>query len=204
TLHSDVILPASTWYEKHDLSTTDMHPFVNSFNPAISNPWQSRTDWESFDAIARKFSELAADHLGTRRDVVAFPLQHDTPGAMATPHGRVRDWKKGECEPVPGLTMPTLVEVERDYTRIWEKYASVGPLLEQLGMTTKGLTYQVSEFVDRLRALNGTVRSGVAKGQPRMETDLQACEVILNLSGTTNGQMATEGFRTLEERSEER
>src|SRR5699024_10964213 len=31
TLHSDVVLPASTWYEKHDLSTTDMHPFVHSF-----------------------------------------------------------------------------------------------------------------------------------------------------------------------------
>ncbi len=38
TLHSDVILPAATWYEKHDLSTTDMHPFVNTFNPAISTP----------------------------------------------------------------------------------------------------------------------------------------------------------------------
>ena len=28
--------PAATWYEKYDLSTTDMHPFVHSFNPAIT------------------------------------------------------------------------------------------------------------------------------------------------------------------------
>src|SRR5690606_1456675 len=31
TMLSDVVLPAATWYEKHDLNTTDMHPFVHSF-----------------------------------------------------------------------------------------------------------------------------------------------------------------------------
>ena len=41
----------------------------------------------------------AAEHLGTRRDVVAVPLLHDTPDEMANPHGVVRDWKHGECEP---------------------------------------------------------------------------------------------------------
>src|SRR5207249_6019515 len=115
TLFSDVVLPAATWYEKHDLNTTDMHPFVHSFNPAIAPPWQTRTDWDAWQTIAAKFSELAATHLGVRKDVVAVPLMHDTPDAMANPHGVVRDWKTGECEPVPGVTMPKLVEVERDY-----------------------------------------------------------------------------------------
>ena len=35
TLLSDVVFPAATWYEKHDLSSTDMHPFVHAFSPAI-------------------------------------------------------------------------------------------------------------------------------------------------------------------------
>jgi nitrate reductase alpha subunit len=201
TLHSDVVLPAATWYEKHDLSTTDMHPFIHSFNPAISNPWESRTDWETWAAIAKRFSELAADHLGTRTDVVAFPLQHDSPGELATPHGRVRDWKKGECEAIPGLTMPTLREVERDYTQIHAKFTSVGPLLETQGAATKGITYDVTRYVEELGHLNGVVKHGPAKGRPRMETDLQACEFILSLSGTTNGHMATQGFRTLEKRT---
>src|SRR5699024_5274979 len=59
TLHSDVILPAATWYEKYDLSTTDMHPFIHSFNPAITTPWQSRNDWDIWKTIAKKFSELS-------------------------------------------------------------------------------------------------------------------------------------------------
>ena len=60
TIFSDVVLPAATWYEKHDLNTTDMHPFVHSFNPAISPPWQTRTDWDAFMTISKRFSELAA------------------------------------------------------------------------------------------------------------------------------------------------
>ncbi|WP_110590131.1 nitrate reductase subunit alpha [Microbacterium suaedae] len=201
TLHSDVVLPAATWYEKHDLSTTDMHPFVNTFNPAISTPWQSRTDWETWRTIAERFSELAETHLGTRTDVVAFPLQHDTPDEVNTPHGRVLDWKLGECEPVPGVTMPKLVEVERDYTKIHEKFTSIGPLLEKAGMTTRGIPYDVHHHVERLRRLNGVVRTGVGAGQPKLETDRQAADYILGLSGTTNGMMATEGFHTLEKRT---
>ncbi|NUU23888.1 MAG: nitrate reductase subunit alpha, partial [Streptomycetaceae bacterium] len=113
TVFSDVVLPAATWYEKHDLSSTDMHPYVHAFNPAIAPPWQTRTDWDAFHTIARAFSRLAADHLGTRTDVVAAPLLHDTPDELATPHGRVRDWKTGACEPEPGRTMPNASAGER-------------------------------------------------------------------------------------------
>jgi nitrate reductase alpha subunit len=201
TLHSDVVLPAATWYEKHDLSTTDMHPFVNTFNPAISTPWQSRNDWETWATIAEKFSELARTHLGTRTDVVAAPLQHDSPDALNTPHGRVKDWKFGECEPIPGRTMPKLVEVERDYTAIYDQYTTIGPLLESQGMNARGIRYDVDHHVERLRRLNGVATKGAGKGQPRLDTDRRAADYILGLSGTTNGVMATEGFKKLEQRT---
>ena len=34
-IYADVVLPAATWYEKEDLSSTDMHPFVHPFNRAV-------------------------------------------------------------------------------------------------------------------------------------------------------------------------
>jgi nitrate reductase alpha subunit len=200
TIFSDVVLPAATWYEKHDLSTTDMHPFVHSFNPAIAPPWQTRNDWDTFAAIATKFSELAKDRLGVRRDVVALPLTHDTPDAMANPHGVAKDWKLGECEPVPGVSLPKLVEVERDYGAIAEKYFSVGPLLDRLGTTTKGVTYDVTASIDYLRAKNGAARAGAGNGRPTLTRDVHVCESILALSGTTNGHLAVQGFKTLEQR----
>jgi nitrate reductase / nitrite oxidoreductase, alpha subunit len=201
TVFSDVVLPAATWYEKHDLSTTDMHPFVHSFNPAIAPPWQCRTDWDTFAAIAKKFSELAGPRLGVRKDVVALPLTHDTPDAMANPHGIVKDWRLGECEPVPGVTMPKLVEVERDYGAVADKYFAVGPLLDTLGTTTKGITYDVTASIDYLRRKNGAVRGGAADGRPSLVRDVHVCESILALSGTTNGHLATQGFKTLEKRT---
>jgi nitrate reductase / nitrite oxidoreductase, alpha subunit len=201
TLFSDVVLPAATWYEKHDLSSTDMHPFVHSFNPAIAPPWQSRTDWDAFREIAHAFSALAAPRLGVRRDVVAVPLTHDTPDAMANPHGVVADWKLGECEPVPGRTMPKLVEVERDYGAVGAKYDSLGPLMETLGATTKGVTFELGRSVDYLRAKNGPIRGGIADGRPSLRDAQQVCEAILAMSGTTNGHLAVQGFQTLERRT---
>ncbi|PRC47885.1 nitrate reductase subunit alpha, partial [Mycobacterium sp. ITM-2017-0098] len=93
TLLSDVVLPAATWYEKHDLSSTDMHPFVHAFTPAVDPPWESHSDFEAFGAIARAFSALADRHLGVRSDVVLGAMQHDTPGAMAYPAGSEHDWR---------------------------------------------------------------------------------------------------------------
>ena len=201
TLLSDIVLPAATWYEKYDINTTDMHPFIHSFNPAIAPPWQSRTDWDAFKSIAERFSELAETHLGKRRDVIAKPLWHDTPEAMATVHGRVKDWKDGECEPVPGRTMPVLAVVERDYPATYERMTSIGPLFDKLGTTTKGVTCDVSREVDYLRAKNGVRRGGAGDGRPMLETDINVAETIMALSGTTNGHLATQGFKVQEKRT---
>ena len=201
TIFSDVVLPAATWYEKHDLSTTDMHPFVHSFNPAIAPPWQTKSDWDTWKVIAKKFSELAVDHLGTRKDVIAKPLWHDTPEAMASEHGVVQDWKTGEVDPIPGKTMPVIAVAERDYTAVYEKMTSIGPLLEKVGMLTKGVAYDVKREVEILRTRNGVARSGAGAGQPRVETDVQMADAMLHLAGVSNGHLATQGFRFLEKRT---
>ncbi|MFJ9366080.1 nitrate reductase subunit alpha [Nocardia sp. NPDC101769] len=201
TLFSDIVFPAATWYEKHDLSSTDMHPFVHAFSPAISPPWEAKTDFEAFHRIARGFSWLAEKHLGVRRDLVAVPLQHDTADALAQAGGRVLDWKHGECEAIPGVTMPKLVVVERDYPNVADKMAALGPLVETLGLTTKGVTTLPDVEVDYLRGVNGTVVSGVAQGRPSLAKDTHAAEAILALSGTTNGRLAVEGFHALERRT---
>jgi len=197
-LFSDVVLPAATWYEKHDLSSTDLHPFVHAFNEAVRPPWEARTDWEAFRRIATRFSELAERHLGVRRDVVAAPLLHDTADELAQPLGEVRDWRAGQCDPIPGKTMPKLIVVERDYPSVAAKWGALGPLVEQLGTQVKGVGWVADEEVAELRGKNGAVRGGAADGRPSLAQVEHACEAILALSGTTNGRLATEGFRSLE------
>lgn len=201
TLLSDVVLPAATWYEKADLSSTDMHPYVHAFSPAIDPPWETRSDYEAFGAIARAFSTLAAKHLGTRTDVVLGTLQHDTPGAMAYPSGTQHDWRIAGEVPVPGKTMGPLAVVERDYAAIAEKWTTLGPLVDNLGVTTKGVTTHPAQEVEELAAKFGVMDSGPAQGRPAITSAERMADVILALSGTSNGRLAVEGFRELEKRT---
>ena len=198
--YSDIVLPAATWYEKHDISTTDMHPFVHSFNPAIPPPWEARTDFEAFATIAARFSQLAAEHLGTRTDVLAAPLAHDSADEKAQ-SAAVLDWTRGECEPIPGSTMPKLITIERDYGAVAAKMKAIGPLIDRLGTTTKGITWIPLEAVDYLRRQNGVVRAGVAAGRPSLARDIDLAEAILALSGTTNGEVAVAAWKELEKRT---
>ena len=147
TLLSDVVFPAATWYEKHDLSSTDMHPFVHAFTPAIDPPWETKTDFDTFHLLAQEFSRQAETHLGVRRDLVSVPLQHDTPGQLAQPGGIVRDWRDMSIPAVPGQNMPIFSVVERDYTAIADKLAAVGPLADKLGFTVKNVTYKLAGAV---------------------------------------------------------
>jgi nitrate reductase alpha subunit len=200
-LYSDVVLPAATWYEKNDISSTDLHPFVHSFSEAVPPPWEAKTDWGAFNAVAEKFQELAKDHLGVRRDIVATPLMHDTPEELAQPGGVVRDWKHGECEPIPGETMPKLTVVERDYTVVHDKMTALGPLVEQKGIAWKGLSWKPGQEVAELKHRNGTVRGGIGDGRPQLTRDVHVAETIFRLSATTNGRLAVEGFKKLEVRT---
>ncbi|MBA2348060.1 MAG: nitrate reductase subunit alpha, partial [Solirubrobacterales bacterium] len=196
SIYSDVVLPAATWYEKYDLSMTDMHPFLHSFNQAVPPPWECRSDWDAFKAISVAFSRLAAEHLGTRRDLVATPIAHDSPGELAQPGGKVRDWRAGDCRAVPGVSLPNLQIVERDFAAVAEQFVSLGPLMEELGSTVKSATWKPVKAVAWLGEKNGRQ----ANGRPSLEDPRQVAEAMLALSGVSNGEIATAGFRSLEER----
>lgn len=197
-LFSDLVLPAATWYEKFDISSTDMHPFIHPFNAAISPPWQAKSDWDAFREISRMFSELAAKHLPEREDLMMTPLGHDTPGEMAQPFGRVRDWRKGEAEPIPGKTMPNLLIVKRDYPNVYGKMITIGPNIKD-GYGTKGVKIPGDPVYKELESRLGiSRREGIGKGNPELYTDKQAIEAILLMSGATNGKRAVEGWKSME------
>ena len=87
------------------------------------------------------------------------------------------DWKKGECDLIPGKTAPNYIAVERDYPNLYKKFTSVGPLLEKLGNGGKGINWDTKVEVGHLRDLNGVVLDeGVSKGQAKLETAIDAAK----------------------------
>ncbi|GAB3060158.1 nitrate reductase subunit alpha [Virgibacillus ainsalahensis] len=202
-LYSDVILPAATWYEKYDLSSTDMHPFVHPFNPAIASPWESKSDWDIFKELAKGVSNLAEDlDMDPVKEVVATPLQHDTPGEMAQPFGEIKDWSKGECEPIPGKTMPQIHVVEHDYKQVYTKMTSLGPNIAKQPYGTKGINWKMEKEYEQVKHTIGKVNNdSIADGCPDITNARDACEAILMLSSTTNGKVAVKSWEALEKKT---
>jgi nitrate reductase alpha subunit len=197
-LYSDIVLPTATWYEKHDLNTSDMHPFIHPLSAAVDPAWESRTDWEIYKGIAKHFSKLCVGHLGVETDVVLNPIQHDTPAELAQAID-VKEWKKGQCDAVAGKTLPSIVSVERDYPNTYARFTSIGPLLAKLGNGGKGINWDTKKELKLLAELNYTVAEGAAKGQPRLDTAIDAAEMILSLAPETNGHVAVKAWAALSE-----
>ena len=196
-VYSDIVLPTATWYEKDDLNTSDMHPFIHPLTAAVDPAWEARSDWEIFKGLAKKFSEIAPEELGVETDVVLTPILHDTPGEMAQGLD-VKDWSKGEIEAIPGKTMPNITVVTRDYPNLHKQFTSLGPLMGKLGNGGKGIGWNTEHEVHLLGELNGVVlEEGISKGQPRIDTAIDACETLMMLAPETNGEVAVKAWNAL-------
>jgi len=199
--YSDIILPTATWYEKNDLNTTDMHPFIHPLSQAVDPAWESKSDWKIFRTLAKTFSGLAEKHLGTRKDVVALPMQHDSPMEIAQPFG-VLDWKKGECEPIPGKTMPILKVVERNFADTYSKFIGLGPLMVKAGNNIKGIDWNTDLEYEQLKEINYTIKEeGVSKGMPSLYDDIDACEAVLQMAPETNGEVAHKSWHAMSKKT---
>jgi nitrate reductase alpha subunit len=201
-LYSDIVLPAATWYEKDDLNTTDMHSFINPMQAAVPPAWESRSDWQIFSAIAKRFTQLAAGRLpGEVEDIVMSPLVHDSPDELAQPE--VADWRTGEVDAIPGKTMPKFRVVKRDYAHLYEQMVSLGGRVRDNGVAAHGLKIDVADFYDELARRQPRVDSPLANGYclPSLEQDREVCEIILGLDPASNGELAHRAFEAEEHKT---
>jgi nitrate reductase alpha subunit len=197
-LYSDVVLPAATWYEKADLNSTDLHSFIHPLSEAVPPAWESRSDWDLFRAIALKTSELSLRHLPEPvEDLVMSPLAHDTAAEIAQPD--VRDWAKGECEAIPGKTMPALKVVSRDYKRLHQRFMALGPAVRD-GIGAHGVRLDVRDQYEEMIA-TGPVVEVAGETYPSLKEAHEAADAVLHLAPETNGEVAWRGYRYLEEKT---
>jgi nitrate reductase / nitrite oxidoreductase, alpha subunit len=193
-LYSDIVLPAATYYEKDDLNSTDLHSFILPLQAAVPPCWESKSDWLIFRDLAEATSTLARKFLPNPiKDIIVSPLMHDTPAELAQP--TVRDWAKGECEPIPGRTMPNLKVVTRDYANLFQRFVSLGPNFRQNGLAVHGTHYEVADAYDNYLKTHPVERWN-GKQYPSLRADKDACEVILHFAAETNGEMAWRAFES--------
>ena len=200
-LYSDIVLPAASWYEKADLNSTDLHSFIHPLSAAIAPVWEAKTDWEIFKEIALVTSQMAKTHFAApQKDVVALPLSHDSSDEISQPV--VKDWYKGECDPLPGKTMHKLAIVDRDYTRLYEKFITLGENIRAKGLGAHGNHYHCADTYDEMvESAHFPTEKYDGRVLPSIKEDIWAADAVLHLSSLTNGKLTVRAYETAEKKT---
>ena len=200
-LYSDIVLPAASWYEKADLNSTDMHSFIHPLGQAVPPVWESKTDWDIFKHLAKATAEMAKTHFpGIQKDIVATPLSHDSVDEITQP--TIKDWYKGECEPVLGQSMHKLTVVERDYTQLYEKFITLGEGFRESGLGAHGNHYACKDEYDEMKVSHHFHhREYNGKILPSIQEDEWAADAVLHLSTLTNGKLTEKAYQFMEKKT---
>lgn len=190
--YCDIVLPAAHWYEKEDINTTDLHSYIHPMGAAVAPNWEAKSDWDAFSELSKKFSEMAKKHLPTpMKDVVSSPIMHDTPGNIAQPclNDKIEDWKKGDCEAIPGVTMPNIGVATRDFTNVHNQYKALGPLMRtkygQHGVMLDGKPF----YDEHINKKHTDTHSFDGDTYISLKTAKEVADVIMHFSGVTNGEV---------------
>ena len=199
-LYSDIVLPTASWYEKADINSTDMHSFIHPLSPAIPPVWEAKTDWQIFQALAKKVQEMAPQYLPeVMKDVVNVPLVHDSKDEIS--QTKLQDWSKGECEAIPGKTMHKIVFKERDYTKIYDKFISLGKGVAENGLGAHGNSYKCEDVYDEmLQRRQHITKWSDGTEYPSLKEDVEAINAVLKLSTLTNGKLTKRCYENMAEK----
>jgi nitrate reductase alpha subunit len=111
----------------------------------------------------------------------------------------MRDWTRGEVEPIPGKTMPGLKVVTRDYRNLYNQFISLGPLVAENGLGAHGTHYPVKDvYEEALRTTTSVAWD--SRNYPSLFDDEQVCDTILRFATVTNGELAYRSYRNIEEK----
>ncbi|MDP6908816.1 MAG: molybdopterin dinucleotide binding domain-containing protein, partial [Flavobacteriales bacterium] len=167
---------------------------------AVAPVWESKTDWQIFQTIAKKVSEMAGSHFPKPvKDLVNVPLSHDSVDEISQTN--LQDWSKGECEPIPGKTMHKIAFVDRDYTQIYNKFISLGEGIAKNGLGAHGNHYMCEDAYQEMLDDKRHLQTIDGKEYPSIREDVEACNAVLHLSTLTNGKLNYRAYQNMEKKT---
>ncbi len=101
--------------------------------------------------------------------------------------------------------MPNFAIVERDYTKIYDKYVTLGPVLKRESWSTWCKFQCQYEQYEELKSMLGTWSDtnddSVRANRPRIDTARNVADAILSISSATNGKLSQKSYEDLEEQT---
>ena len=199
-VYSDIVLPTATWYEKNDLNTSDMHPFIHPLTGAVDPVVGGAQRLGDLQGHRQEVLRGRARGAGRRegRRAHADPARHA--GRDRAGHRR----QGLEARRVRADPRQDHAGGHRGRARLSQPLQALhrrsARCMSKLGNGGKGMAWNTEHEVDFLKRLNGVVTDeGPTKGLPKIETDIDAAEVILTLAPETNGEVAVKAWESLGE-----
>jgi len=118
---------------------------------------------------------------------------HDTPDEIS--QTSIKDWYKGECEAIPGKTMHKISVTERDYTKIYDKFISLGRTMRDKGAGAHGNHIDLEDEYDAMIKSNHFATEKIDGIEyPSLKKDVSAINAVLHLSSLTNGKLSVQAY----------
>ena len=118
--YADVVLPAASFYEKWDLNSTDLHSYIHPFTPAIPPLYESKTDWQIWQALAEALQNTGFSYTdskyGITRDFKTMVANFTNNGAIAADKDACQ-YLLDHAEETAGVTMDQLVAQPHRFTQ---------------------------------------------------------------------------------------
>ncbi|NOK63944.1 MAG: hypothetical protein GFH27_549319n124 [Chloroflexi bacterium AL-W] len=96
--------------------------------------------------------------------------------------------------PIPGVTMPAMKIVTRDYKNLYNRLISFSPQARTQGIGTHGVHWEIADMYDDMLHTHPTVQwNGTV--YPSLEDVVDAANVILRLAPETNGESAYRAYQ---------
>ena len=107
-----------------------------------------------------------------------------------------------QCHFNASVVGDVLVVVERDYTRLYEKFISLGEGVRKNGLGAHGNHYTCEEQYDEMiSSSHFPVERKEGSVLPSLKEDLSAANAVLHLSTLTNGALTVKAYENAEKRT---
>ena len=167
--YSDIVLPTAHWYEKYDLTCTDLHSFFHPFTPAHDPSWEAKHDWDIFKADRREDQrDWPRKHLPDPvEDLVMTPMITDSPDEMAQPMGELQGLAERRCRADSRQDIPQCPCRRARLHQDCRKYTTLGPrVCAPEGYGAKGIKADLTNVYEQLKE---SYLVGEKDGRPSLE-----------------------------------
>jgi nitrate reductase alpha subunit len=196
--YSDIILPTATWYEKNDLNTTDMHPFVHPLGEAVTPAGNRNPTGRSSSTLAKAFSGSRPSTWACARTSSHCPCSTTRRRNWPAPGRWSRTGSTASASRFPARPCRYSRSSSATTPRPTTSTSPLARFMTKLGNNIKGIDWNTDPGVRRSSSLvNYPSGRRCLQGHALAGRGHRVCDSVMRMAPETNGEVAHKSWSAL-------